>query len=283
MNKANKKFILIGGSNRSGTTLLNLILANDPKAMALGEVINIFEPKYPHHREKIASLIKEDPVWAQIISEGVDKLYSNLIKSFPDIDYFIDSSKTPEWYKNQIEQNPDLDIKNLLIFKHPLDQKKSHLKRSANAKWKLITLNYYRRYLFTIDNFRSVSLSAFLKDITVLEKLCSHLSMPFSADKMEYWNREHPNFFGSPTVKKKTIDSSNVRDFESLSDIEDIEGELNSSLINMYSFMLGKAIWLENIETGKYQISLIKKLYLNFRNKVSMPFSILRESLFSRN
>ena len=113
--KQEKKFILVGGSNRSGTTLLNLILANDSKAMALGEVINLFEPKYKHHRELIDKL-DSDPIWSKILSGGSKNLYPNLIKYFPEIDYFIDSSKTPEWYKKQIALNPDFDIKNILIL-----------------------------------------------------------------------------------------------------------------------------------------------------------------------
>jgi hypothetical protein len=44
-----KKLINIYGTARSGSTMLDLILGNDPKGFSLGEVANWFYPWRTHH------------------------------------------------------------------------------------------------------------------------------------------------------------------------------------------------------------------------------------------
>ena len=121
-----KTIVFIGGTNRSGTTVLNLILANDEKAMALGELSNIFYPIYKR-QVKIAKEIKADPLWKPIFKDGPKEVYTKLIQAFPDIDYFIDSSKDPLWIERQTNYNKECEIKNVLIFKHPEKLKQSFL------------------------------------------------------------------------------------------------------------------------------------------------------------
>ncbi len=44
-----KKVIFITGTGRSGSTLLDMMLGNDPKGISLGEVVALFRPYRPHH------------------------------------------------------------------------------------------------------------------------------------------------------------------------------------------------------------------------------------------
>ena len=44
-----KKLVFIGGTARSGSTLLDKIISNDPKVMSLGEIHAIFCPTRKHH------------------------------------------------------------------------------------------------------------------------------------------------------------------------------------------------------------------------------------------
>jgi len=264
-----KKFIMIGGCNRSGTTILNLIIANDPRGMALGEIGNLFKPHLTEHAAKLQEL-KEDPIWSKIINDGAKNLYRNLIKFFPEIDYFVDSTKLPEWYSFQMNNNPDLDFKNIVSFKHPEDQVKSLVKRYSDAKWERVIENYHQRYFYTLPNFRTISLSALLKDEANLKILCDFLEIPYSADKIEYWNRKHPNFFGSDTIKKKSIDRSGIRDINTEQDLKQSSIPLNPTIINIYTFLMDRTILLEQPKQKFYNIAWWKKYYINLRNLLAV-------------
>ena len=256
---------MIGGCNRSGTTILNLIIANDPRGMALGEIGNLFKPHLKEHAIKLQELEK-DPIWKQILAGGPKMLCKNLIKFFPEIDYFVDSTKLPEWYQFQMNNNPGLDFKNIVSFKHPEDQLKSLLKRYSTANWERIIENYHQRYFYTLPDFRSISLPALLKTKSSLKVLCDYLEMPYSEDKLEYWNRTHPNFFGSDTIKKATIDRSGIMDINTVEDIKQSSITLSPTIINIYSFLLDRAISLEQPKQKFYNIAWWKKSYISLRN-----------------
>ena len=78
-----KKIIFIGGTARSGSTLLDLIITNDPRAMSLGEINALFWPTRKHHFDEISRL-KKDSVWPIILTAGAKQLYPNLIKKFQE-------------------------------------------------------------------------------------------------------------------------------------------------------------------------------------------------------
>ncbi len=204
----NKKLIFVGGSVRSGTTLLNLIVANDPKALALGEVQHIFQPYKKEHYEKI-ELLRKDKIWEEILAGGKRKLYTNLIRLFPEKDIFVDSSKNPFWYRSQIAYNRNLSVKNIMVYKHPLDLKQSLEKRNSK-NWENIFTKYYKRYFSLVKDFRSISLHTLINNDKALEELCRYLEIPYFMGKREYWQQKHPNFFGSDTVVKKKISLDNL-------------------------------------------------------------------------
>jgi hypothetical protein len=47
--KGKKKVVCVGGTVRRGTTILNLILGNGSKTLALGELHGIVKPSMPKH------------------------------------------------------------------------------------------------------------------------------------------------------------------------------------------------------------------------------------------
>jgi len=61
-------------------------------------VVPHYCPTRKHHFEEIEKL-KKDEKWSTIIMGGRKNLYPNLVKSFPEIDVFVDSSKNPFWFK----------------------------------------------------------------------------------------------------------------------------------------------------------------------------------------
>lgn len=271
MTPANKKIIIVGGSNRSGTTMLNLIIANDERAMALGEVGHLFRPHFKEHQDKIDELLKDER-WRKVIEGGKKNLYSNLIELFPEVDIFVDSTKMPEWGKAQMRFNPNLNIKNIISFKHPQDLLKSFSKRNATADGERTIHSYYEKSFFMFPNFRSIGLSALVKNEEAFKKLCAYLEIPYFETKKEFWNRKHPNFFGSPTITP-FIDLSRIKDIDSIEDLENCEIEISERTKDIYKYLLERSVWKDADSFSTYKISPLRKSYLLARNKVSKSTS----------
>ena len=196
-----KIVVFIGGTVRSGSTLLDLILANDSKAMSLGEIHALFRPTRKHHFEEIKKF-KQDPVWSKIIKAGKKHLYPNLIKYYPDIDIFVDSSKDPFWFAYQEKvKTQSYQIKHVLIYKSPEELAESFIKRRQHFEWIKTYINYHKKYFSLINHFVSISYKELLQNDESLKKLCKWLDIEYFNGKKNYWEREHHSFFGSNSVK----------------------------------------------------------------------------------
>lgn len=199
-----KKIVFIGGTSRSGSTLLDLIIANDPKGMSLGEIQSIFRPTKRHHFKELNRL-REDEKWKKILDGGKKNLYPNLIAHFPDIDLFVDSSKDPFWIKYQMKMNNEnkMSLNNVLIYKTPAELANSFIKRGKEQKWANTYEKYHRKYLSLIDDFVSIGYRDLIENDISLEKLCNYIDIDFSIDKKEYWKKNYNTFFGSNSVKSE--------------------------------------------------------------------------------
>lgn len=198
----NKKVIFIGGTGRSGSTLLGLILGNAENAMVLGEIKNLFYPTRKHHFEELRKA-RESKIWRAILDGGKKKLYSNLIKYFPSIDVFIDSSKDPFWQRYHKQNEEEYSVKNVLIYKSPAELANSYIKRGRKTQWIRFYVNYHRRYSSAIEDFVSISYSQLINDPKYLKKLCENLKVDYFEGKNKYWEKKHQLFFGSNTVKSE--------------------------------------------------------------------------------
>ena len=204
-----KKVIFLGGTSRSGSTLLHLILANDPKAMALGEIHSLFRPTKKHHFEELIKL-KKNLIWSKILKAGKKQLYPNVIKFFPDIDVFVDSSKDPFWFKyHEKVKHFDYDIKHVLIYKTPAELAKSFIKRGKETEWIRTYKHYHKKYFSLIKIFVTISYKDLINDDHALQKLCEALGIKYFDKKKQYWEHEQTHFFGSSSVKAK--DSHNAK------------------------------------------------------------------------
>ena len=119
-----KKVIFIGGTSYSGSTFLDMILANDPKGFSCGEVHALFNPYRPHHIRPDCGCGDDNcNTWNKIKKGGKKKLYETLFDIFPDTEFIIDSSKNPFWIKYQMNicSSKNIETINVLIFKNPLD------------------------------------------------------------------------------------------------------------------------------------------------------------------
>lgn len=290
-----KTIILIGGTGRSGSTLLDLILGNDPKAMSLGEIRGLFIPRRKHHFEEIKRL-KKDNIWKKILLGGQEKLYDNLILFYPDIDVFIDSSKDPFWIEYQNKLVPtNYEIKNVLIYKTPTELAKSFIKRGQKTEWLRTFKHYHKIYFTLIDNFVTISYKNLVTNNTVLEKLCDFCNLKYSERKKDYWENKDDLIFGSNSVRKENSENARgenkkqerktlkydglvnteVKEFvkeilendTSISSIqEDLDnhhiGEIETkSLVNKYSIILLKIILIKHLIKNKIQYYFPENLY----------------------
>lgn len=199
-----KTIIFIGGTSRSGSTLLDLILGNNDKAMSLGEISSVYHPTKKKHFDLIKELSDSDSVWGSIINGKKEYLYDNIIEAFPDIDIFVDSSKDPLWinYFNRNLHGRYL-IRNVLIYKKPEELALSFLKRGYGDQWLRTFVHYHRKYNTLINDYFTVYLGDLLKREDALIELCRKLGIPYHDNLRNYYGNNKTVFYGSETPKKK--------------------------------------------------------------------------------
>lgn len=196
-----KKVIFVGGTARSGSTMLDMILSNDPLGYSLGEINAIFRPYRKHHFREIKKL-RSDNIWSNILKRGERNLYDNLFIIFNNINYFVDSSKDILWINKQLQYllKKNIDTKNILIYKTPQELAVSFAKRGRLDKLEYGIESYYKKYLYYVHDFRSIAYKQLIQEPDALKKLCDYLGIQYFPDKLKYWEKVHHSFFGSDSV-----------------------------------------------------------------------------------
>ena len=199
MEKRLKKVIFVAGSSYSGSTILNLILGNDKRRNALGEIRALFCPKKAHHHKKIAEL-RKDPKWERILDGGLKDLYGNLFIEYPEIDVWIDSSKDPIWISEQIKNLKKSNISSnvVLIYKTPIEFAQSALKRNQQ-QWELKWLNYHLSFFDLIKDYCQISYENFVNNTQAsLNELFNDLELNYTEESKDFWlKKDNFNFFGN--------------------------------------------------------------------------------------
>lgn len=198
-----KQVIFIGGTSYSGSTLLDMILAHDPKGFSCGEVRALFHPWRPHHVNPECGCGEETcDVWRQVLQHGEDALYETIFDRF-DADFIVDSSKDLFWMKRQTEtlRRKNIDVEHILIWKTPLELAYSFKKRGRLKEWKKSWINYQRAYFALISKYRAIKYSDLTTNESTLEALCDYLEIPHFPDKSQYWLKTHHTLFGNTAAK----------------------------------------------------------------------------------
>lgn len=199
-----KKVIFIGGSSYSGTTMLDMILSNDPEGFSCGEIHALFYPYRKHHKKPTCGCGDSNcMIWENIKKQGVKNCYRAIFQLFPQITFIIDSSKNPLWIKYQMKQlqQQNISYKNILIWKHPLDIAASHYKRNQIDKWEQSWKNYHHLYFHLIQSFELIAYKDIIQSKMSLKKVCDILGIPFFEDKSRYWEKTQHTLFGNRTAK----------------------------------------------------------------------------------
>ncbi len=198
------KVIFVGGTAYSGSTLLDMTLANDPKAFSCGEVHALFRPFRPHHIRPLCGCENKDcEIWPTALAAGEEHLYETLFSLHPDLEFIVDSSKDPFWIARQSErlEQQGIETRQILIWKTPLELASSFKKRNQAQAWERNWVNYHRLYQTMVDDWRSIPYSEYTRDSALLERICSELDIAYFPDKRAYWQKTHHLLFGNRSAR----------------------------------------------------------------------------------
>ena len=135
-----KTLINICGSERSGSTMLDLIIGNDPKAFSCGEIYALYHPWRTHHFEPKCGCGEECEYLKEFKSIREEQFHNLLFEKY-GYSWIVDSSKDLNWIiDNQkwVIQNNGR-VLNLLIWKQPATYSISFLKRGKDSNyWRAI-------------------------------------------------------------------------------------------------------------------------------------------------
>ena len=240
-----KKVVFIGGTSYSGSTFLDLIIANDPKGFSCGEVRALFRPWRPHHINPTCGCLERScDIWPKILKNGEKHLYETIFDLF-DVDFIVDSSKDLFWIHRQSINLKKLNIeaKNVLIWKTPLEIAHSFKKRGRLNEWRKNWLFYHRAYLTILDKYFPVKYSEFTTREQVLVDLCQYLEIPYYSDKIEYWNRTHHTLFGNTSAKIHLYPRDSEEYKQRKSDLVDESVKTNSNTDETH-----RSVYYNNIE-----------------------------------
>jgi len=210
--------------------MLDLILGNDPKAFSCGEVYALYHPWRKHHFQPVCGCGEECEYLRAFREVRRDQVHNLLFERF-DFSWVVDSSKDLCWVVDNQKwgsQNGGR-ILNLVIWKQPATFCLSFLKRGKGPDhWRAVFLNYYKRFLETQLPFVSLCYDNFVSQPDeYLEKLCALTGMDNFPGKMNFWEKNHHQLFGSGgTARQVQVGASEI--FQQDANREQFVEEVNS-------------------------------------------------------
>jgi hypothetical protein len=201
MSDKQENLIMVCGASRSGTTMLDLMLGNSERAFSCGEIYALFRPYRTHHFDPDCSCgTKPCPVWSKLGAVNEKQFHSAALAQ-ANIEHVIDSSKDLNWVldSNRWASRQSTPVKNVLLWKRPIDLAYSHWKRGRPIDYyRRAFLNYYERFLDLKLPFVAVSFEE-LVDAPgpMLKKICDYTGVEWHEGQEEFWNKQHHHLFGS--------------------------------------------------------------------------------------
>jgi hypothetical protein len=199
-----KKIIFVGSASRSGSTLLDMILGNDPKGFSLGEVYAHHLPWRDNHFNSICTCGNKECVVRKVLNtQNPRTLYSYIFDSMKK-SFIVDSSKVIFWILrgNKLAKKKGYEAINILIYKDPLSLAFSHYKRGEPIKISHY-YDYYSQFFETEMPFISVNYNEFVnKSPDSLKTICEYCEIPFFNEKINFWEADQHHYFGSSSVRR---------------------------------------------------------------------------------
>lgn len=208
-----KKVIIISGTSRSGSSLLDLMIGNSDKGFSSGELYRLFRPikstdvVYKNEFNESIYLDKVEKFWDQIKSKGEENVYDNIFDSFERLEYIVDSSKNPIWIRNQLKysKNKSYKIIPIIIYKIPSEYAYSLYKRNKSKYWKKRWINKHLILFSILEKFITVRYSELAKNPSKhLKLICENIGIDYFDGKENFWINQSKKYFlfGSDTLRK---------------------------------------------------------------------------------
>ncbi|NNJ92074.1 MAG: hypothetical protein HKP55_10385 [Gammaproteobacteria bacterium] len=229
-----RKVILVLGTGRSGSTIVDLILGNDDRGMSCGEVYAYFRPWRKMHRHPTCSCSSgvECPVFNKMRELHENGFHENCLNTL-NMDFIIDSSKEINWAID-VNLNSRIPVANILVYKEPIDLAYSFFKRGLGIQvWREHFLKYHKQLLASQIPFISINYKTFVESIdTELPALCSMLKIPYFEQKKAFWNHQSHHFFGSAGTREQIGQKSSLKVPEFSQDFQNQLEELKHDIEN---------------------------------------------------
>lgn len=211
-----KKIISVYGAARTGSTMIGLMLGNDPDGFLLGEVYRWFYPSRTHHFDlKCACGSYPCAVWEEIKNFNRKHFYAKALQTL-DMEFLVDTSKNLPWvidgYERSFKNGRPYVFLNVLIYKSPISLYYSYWKR-GNPDIRNLT-NAYRTYAQFFRSglpFIAVNYDKLVeKPGYQLKKLCSVLEIPYFQEKQQFWTKHHHHLFGSAGARQQVFNGESA-------------------------------------------------------------------------
>ncbi len=199
-----KRVIFVGGTAYSGSTLLDMVLANTPAGFSCGEVSRLFHPYRPHHFNYVCGCDDTRCVlWQRLRQAGARELYQKIFEIHPEVSYIVDSSKDPLWINERtIELNSlGIGVENVVTWKTPIEYFSSCAKRGQQRGWETAWINYHTLYFRMVHTWFSVRHLDLVSSEDTLRRLCECLGVPYLDGQHRYWEKVHHTLFGNHSAK----------------------------------------------------------------------------------
>jgi hypothetical protein len=246
------KVIFVSGTSFSGSTMLDMILANDPAGFSCGQVYNMFYPTKRHQVNPPCDCGATDcSVWSTAYAAGSRNLYRTISTMFPDARFVVDSSKAPCWVARQdrIARAQGLEVKHVLTWKSPEGLAKSFAKRGRSARFVSTYLDYHRSYVSLIPDWIGVQHESLIDEPGILGRLCEQIGIPMLDGKQRFWEKQHHTLFGNNSAKVSLFTQDHPR-FDAIRKMRvRIDGEHSAPVAEHRSIYHGQAsaAQLENL------------------------------------
>lgn len=202
-----RRVILICGTSRSGSTMLDLILGGANGAASLGEAYRVFRSSKSHAAQIPVCRcgLPECPVWSELGSSSESEFHLRAFEVLGS-SVLIDSSKSLCWAYDVISwarSSAAFEVACVLIWKQPSNHIASFEKRGLPPERALrYYYDYYRRALTLPAPKVAVQYEALTRDPGgVTSLLAKTLGLPFSESMLSFEDRVQHAVYGSTTTR----------------------------------------------------------------------------------
>lgn len=204
-----KKVVFVAGAPYSGTTVLDLMLGNDPVGFSCGELADYLKPiKWFHAREMCGCGNSKCTFWKEVKTLKQASPYPAIFEKKPEVNFVVDSSKHPPWIARQaiLLERQNIATRRVLIWKSPLEIAQSFAKRGLEDQWVKTWINYHKFFFSVSQEAHFVAYSDLINDKSVLPRLCNALDISFFEGKELYWEKSHHVLGGNQSARVHLYD-----------------------------------------------------------------------------